>query len=498
MSQPVQSQQIKTIDVFLIECAESNRPLVCVQGLGYVGLAMATVIAHSLDSCGNPIYNVVGVDLPENKALIQAINKGTLPIECEDKDLALELRRAVKINKNLVAGHSEKAYEKADIVVVDLPLGINKLSVDDYTNYQLCDKPFRDAMRRLGRRIRPECLVLIETTLPPGFCSNVCQPILTQEFLKRGIKTNPRIAHSYERVMPGKDYLNSIRKYFRTFAGIDETSSHMAEIFLSNIIDTNNFPLKEEASLEASELAKVLENSYRAVNIAMIYEWTLLAEKMEINLFSVTEGIKKRPTHSNIMKPGFGVGGYCLTKDSLLALWSADHLYKSDFGLPLSKMALQINDRMPLHTLSLIKNEIDLYAKRVAVLGISYREDVGDTRFSPAELFCRELSKYNVDYMVHDCYVERWPEVPEANFISTLEQLRDADVIVLAVRHQAYLSVSGNEWVKFSKDNALFVDANNVLDDEKIVHLLENKRNVIGVGKGHIKKIKRRLEWQGS
>lgn len=481
---------------YISEFVKTGYPLVCVQGLGFVGLAMATVIANTFDSYGNPLYNVIGIDLPENILRINEINRGNLPFKCEDKSFALELRDATRKKRNMFAGWTKDAYNVADIVVIDIPLNIGKLSHKDYSKYKLYDGPFKEAIHTVGKRIKTECLVIVETTVPPGFCSNIVKPIIKEEFLKRCVKSSPIIAHSYERVMPGKDYLNSIRKYFRTFAGIDERSTKLTRKFLTSIIDTDNYPLKEEETTEASELAKILENSYRAVNIAMIYEWTLLAEKMGVNLFSVLDGIKKRHTHSNIMKPGFGVGGYCLTKDSLLALWSADNLYRSNYGLPFSKMALETNDKMPLHTLDLIKRETNLDGKKVAILGISYRENIGDTRFSPAELFFKELNKCGPDCIVHDPYLKYWSEVPEAEIFFTLDQLKDVDIVVLAVRHKYYLELGCKEWLNISKVNALFVDANNILDDEKIRFLLSNRRDVIGVGKGHIRRMKEDLKWQ--
>ena len=225
----------------------------------------------------------------------------------------------------------------------------------------------------------------------------------------------------------------------------------------------------------------------------MIYEWTVLAEKMGVNLFSVIDGIKVRDTHSNMMKPGFGVGGYCLTKDSLLAHWSADNFYESDFGLPFSKMALDVNDKMPLHTVEIILSQTQFQDKKVAVLGVSYRQDVGDTRYSPAETFCREIRKYGAECIVHDPYVSQWPEMPNVAFIDSLKSLTDADVIVLAVRHKDYLELEASQFVRNSKRGALFVDANDILNDDKIRYLLANDRNVIGVGKGHIESIRKEI-----
>lgn len=472
----------------------SNRPLVCVQGLGFVGLAMATVIANACDNNKIPVYNVVGIDLPMNKNNIDIINRGELPFKTEDTSFLDELRRAVFINENFFATSDVSFYSQADIVVVDVPLHIKKRSKNDYSKYSLSKKPFEKAIDSLGEKIKTECLVLIETTVPPGFCSKVVKPILEKNFKSRNIVSSPTIAYSYERVMPGKEYLGSIRNYYRTFSGIDEKSAQKVKSFLESIINFKDYPLRREQATESCELAKILENSYRAVNIAFIYEWTLLAENIGINLFSVIEGIKNRKTHNNIMEPGFGVGGYCLTKDSLLALWSADNFYNSVYGLPFSKMALEVNDKMPLHTIDLILQETSVKDKKVAIMGISYRQDVGDTRFSPSELFYKELIKLRGICFVHDPYVEYWPECQEAPFISFDHSLKNVDIIVFTVRHRCYIEATKEYLLEISKEGALFVDAFNILDDEKISFLLKHNRNVIGVGKGHIKRIKETIK----
>ena len=393
---------------------------IVIQGLGFVGLAMATVVANCIDDMGEPYYNVIGIDLPENINKISKINKGFLPFNSEDNTFQPQLEKAVLQNKNLFATTDILNYRIADIVIVDIQLDINKLEFGNSTNCNLEKRPFIKAMETIGENINPNCLILIETTVAPGFCRHIIKPIIEKKFIERNIDTKkhkPLIAHSYERVMPGKNYLNSIKHYYRTFSGIDKKSKWVAKEFLSKVVNVKNYPLREEYNTEATELAKVLENTFRSVNIALIYEWTLLAEKMEVNLFSVIEGIRNRKTHNNIMNPGFGVGGYCLTKDSLLAYWSSKQLYNSDFGLPISTKAIDINDKMPLHTFDLIKNNINKKYFKVAILGVSYREDVGDTRYSPTEILYKKLKENNIYVAVHDPYLDFWEEVRDAIFL---------------------------------------------------------------------------------
>lgn len=464
-----------------------KKPLVCVQGLGFVGLAVATVIANAKNEEGETYYDVVGLDLPNRDEFYNKINKGILPFECEDQSFSKEIYQATIVEKNLQVTSDLSSLRICHFVICDVNFDIEK------NNLTILDQSYKKAIKTLGENIAPECLILIESTVPPGYCKKIIEPLLVEEFKKRGITSAPLLCHSYERVMPGKDYLNSIRKFHRTLSADNPSALSRGKEFLETFVNTKEFPLKIENQTEATELAKILENSYRAMNIAFIYEWTLLAEKMGINLFSVVEGIRKRPTHKNIMAPGFGVGGYCLTKDALLAEWSAKNLYDHASGLPFSMEAIKINDKMPLHVLNKIRELKKLKDLKILLVGISYREDVGDTRFSPAEIFAKAAIAEGAQIYYHDPYVSYWNEVTEAQQAQELISSHSYDVIILSTRHKQYLEKSEQSWLEFIAAQTLVVDTFNILDDQKIIALLRSKIEVIGVGKGHINNLKKNL-----
>lgn len=464
-------------------------PLVVVMGLGFVGLAMATVVAQAKNASGEVAYRVIGLDVPEQQSRLDQINQGHLPFATEDQSFSPALQTAVCQQQNLLALSDPSVLAHADIIVLDINLDIHKLP-GQTPPYQLMDGPFRKALTTLGQFMRPETLLLVETTVPPGFCQHIIAPTLQAAFTQRGLTDAPLIAHAYERVMPGRDYLRSIREYFRTFSGLSPEAAERAQHFLNNIVDTHKAPLRQESHPNASELAKIMENAYRSVNIALLHEWCLLAEKMGVNLFSVVEGIRVRKTHQNIMNPGFGVGGYCLTKDALLAQWSADHLFATEHGLPLSLQAIAINDKMPLHTVARIQAERSLSNAKIALLGVSYREDVGDTRYSPSETFCHAVLAAGAQVQVHDPYLNAWPELPHIPWLPNLEALSEADIVVLATRHQQYRN---HDWRTYARTGQLWVDANNLLDDQAIIGLLQQGCDVIGIGKGHILTLKETL-----
>src|SRR6266545_927031 len=347
---------------------------------------------------------------------------------------------------------------------------------------------FQSALRVVGRHMPADALVLIETTVPMGTCERIALPILREERARRGIQEPVLLANAYERVMPGPAYVDSIRSLSRTFAGIDQESAERAKAFLKTVIDTDGHPLWQLEDTVSSELGKLLENSYRSVNIAFIHEWTLLAEQIGVNLFEVVDSIRVRKgTHDNMRYPGFGVGGYCLTKDSLLAQWSAAHLFGADAVLEMTLSALRTNYEMPLHTFDLVEELAETVAgKTIAVLGVSYLAGVADTRSSPTEILVDRLLEAGAGVRVHDPLVTMWYERPEIEVLQDLSSaLTGADGVVLAVPHDPYLALTAQELLEHLSPHAFVVDAQDIVSDEKARALHEGGRRVVGVGKGH-------------
>jgi len=264
----------ETLKRITAEQRSLGRKIVAVQGLGFVGCVMATVVADATDKDGNPIYFVHGHQRASQRSYwkVPVINNGVPPINSSDPEVPEIFHRTVVEKKNFRATSEESVYSLVDIVVVDIQLDATKPAFGD-AEKGYCDiTAFREGIRTLGKYIQPECLVLVETTVPPGTCEQVVKPILEEEFTKRGIDINnqpPLIAHSYERVMPGAHYVESIRNFWRVYSGVNTKSIELCREFLSNVLDVEHFPLTQLDSTNASELAKTMENSYRAVNIAL-------------------------------------------------------------------------------------------------------------------------------------------------------------------------------------------------------------------------------------
>ncbi len=488
------TEEIKKLVETTNEQKKLGRKIVAVQGLGFVGSVMAAIIADVEDQNGNSLFFVHGVDLPYKNSYwkIPTINKGISPIITTNDELPIIFKRSVNLKRTLRATWNDCVYRLADVVVVDIQLDVKKTAFGDAHN-AVCDiKPFENAIHTLGKYIKPETLVLIETTVPPGTCQLIVKPILELEFINRGIDIKifpPRIGHSYERVMPGKNYVKSIKEFWRSYSGIDDISKTLTKEFLSQIINVDKYQLFCHDSTTASEMAKILENTYRATNIALIHEWTLLSEDIGVDLFKVVDSIRVRPTHANLMYPGFGVGGYCLTKDTILANWASINLFNRKNALDMSLSSININDLMPLHTFDLIKTALKgkIKGKNILILGVSYLEEVADTRNSPTELLYRALLKEGANMFVHDPMVNYWAELPNVEIEKNLSaSFRKKDVIVFAVKHNEYLNIQPEDIVIVSNPEPIIIDSWNLISDDKIKRYLSLGCKVIGVGKGHI------------
>ena len=437
-----------------------RRIIVCVQGLGFVGSAMATAIAIAKNTKKEFIYDVIGVDLPtlSGKARVNSINKGIFPFSTDDLMLTEALAEA-HARGNLLATVDDDAYATADIIVIDVHFDINYLDNEP----QLSLESFTHALVSVGKKMKDDVLIIIETTVPPGACEKIIYPIFSGELKKRGLsEVKFKLAHSYERVMPGDNYLSSITDYWRVYAGYNEIAAKACEKFLKTIINVKKYPLTRLNSTTASETAKVLENTYRAVNIAFIDEWTKYAEKVGIDLFEIVDAIRQRPTHSNIRYPGLGVGGYCLTKDPTFAPAAAKQIFGFDLQFPFSRLAIQINNEMPCHAIALLKDmflALSLFRKKILICGASYRQNVDDTRYSPSEILMNKLLEEGADVEVHDPYVKEWPEFN----LKPLQNLPSSslyDAIIFAVPHKFYRELDIVNWV--TNKMTIILDANNI------------------------------------
>jgi UDP-N-acetyl-D-glucosamine dehydrogenase len=518
------TSEFKKIQKLVEEQRLKNREIVVVMGVGFVGSVMAGVVADSVDpESGQPTKFVIGMQRPSTRSFwkILYLNRGMAPVEAEDPEVAPLIRRCVLEKKTLIASFTYDVLTLADVVVVDVQCDYHKETFGNVKEGHADIAALEASLKSIGEKIKPECMVLIETTVPPGTTEYVAYPIIKRAFQKRGLEnTEPLLAHSFERVMPGRNYVASIRDFWRVCSGINTESRKRVTDFLSGILNVENYPLTVLDRPIESETCKIVENSYRATLLAFLDEWSVFSERNGVDLTKVIEAIKVRPTHSNIIFPGPGIGGYCLPKDGGLGVWAYHTLmgFEDDI-FKMTPLSININDRRGLRVVQLVRDALRnmgkiVAATKIAVLGASYREDVGDTRYSGSEIIVRKLTEMGADVMVHDPYVKHWWEMEKqdtypapdhslARFFRNQETLADlrmiinldetikgADAMVIAVRHQDYLSLDPDEMVKMAGKPMAVIDCFGILNDDNIRRYFELGCEVKGLGRGHVKRIK--------
>lgn len=552
-------QENKRLHRLVQEHRAQGREIVVVMGVGFVGAVMAGVVADTVDEAGQPLKFVIGMQRPSPRSFwkIPTINQGRCPVEAEDPEVAPLITRCVLEKKTLTATFSYEALSLADVVIVDVQCDYNKEDFGNVRQGQAEIRALEESLKVIADRISPDCLVLIETTVPPGTTEYVAYPVIKKAFKRRGLvqrteeagvstpsssslgpqssssssqtsdlgplnsaAAEPLLAHSFERVMPGKEYVSSIRDFWRVCSGINDKSKERVVTFLSEVLNVADFPLTVLDRPLESETCKIVENSYRAATLAFMHEWSVFAERNGVDLVKVMEAIKVRPTHNNIIFPGPGIGGYCLPKDGGLGVWAYHTLmgFEDDI-FKLTPMAIDINDTRPLQAVQLTRDALRnmgriVAASRIVVLGASYREDVGDTRYSGSEILIRKLAEMGAEIGVHDPYVTHWwefekqeeypgPGQSRSRFFrnqSELSELRveqdlprtlnGADGLILAARHQAYLELDPDWVVQHIGQPAAVIDCFGLLNDQQIRRYFELGCEVKGLGRGHVKRIK--------
>ena len=499
-----------------------GREIVVVMGVGFVGVAMAAVVADTVDEEGKPSKFVIGMQRPSIRSYwkIPLLVRGLAPIKAEDPELEPMIFRCVNEKKTLTATFTYDALKLADVVVSDVQCDYIKESLGNVCDGRTDMAALEKSLEIVAEHIDPETLVILETTVAPGTTEQVAYPIMRKVFRKRNIQSDPLLAHSFERVMPGKQYVASIRDFWRVCSGINEEATRRVEKFLKEVINTEEYPLTVMDRPIESETAKVVENSFRATILAFLDEWSLFAERNGVDLIKVIEAIKVRPTHSNIIFPGPGIGGYCLPKDGGLGMWAYHHIHGfEDDIFKITPLAIDINDTRALHVAQLTRDAMrnmsrPLAAAEILVLGASYREDVGDTRNSGSELLVRRLTEMGAELRVHDPYVNHWWEferqdeypspthglkrffrnqdkLTDLRLESDLQEaLRGADAVIFAVRHQPYLNLDPDEVVETAGGPLAVIDCFGILHDAEIKRYFELGCEVKGLGRGHVKRIK--------
>ena len=508
----------------LVEAARSEeKEIVVVMGVGFVGAVMAAIIADSVDrKTGRPNKFVIGCQRPSTRSYwkIPLLNRGEAPVKAEDPEVEPMIARCVLDKKTLVATYNSDCLKLTDCVVVDVQCDYTKEDLGNMRTGRAEMSALEATIKTIGEKVPPKCLTLIETTVAPGTTEFVAWPVMKKAFAARGIDSEPLLAHSFERVMPGRQYVSSIRDFWRVCSGCNEEARKRVEKFLREVLNTEEFPLTVMDRPIESETTKIVENSFRATILAFLDEWSLFSERNGVDLIKVIKAIKVRPTHSNMIFPGPGIGGYCLPKDGGLGHWAYKHIlgFEDDI-FKITPMAIDINDTRGLHVATLTRDALrnmglQLAGVTVSLCGASYRQDVADTRYSGSEVVVRRLTEMGAEMRVHDPYLEHWYELEKqdtypapghslARFFRNQDDLvnikvqhdlaavlKDAQAVILAVPHAPYLQLDPDKIVEWAGAPLAVIDCFGILDDDKIRRYFELGCEVKALGRGHIQRIK--------
>jgi UDP-N-acetyl-D-glucosamine dehydrogenase len=314
------------------------------------------------------------------------------------------------------------ALAKVDAIVVCVPTPLTPNREPDLT-------PLVDACQAIATVLQAGQLVVLESTTYPGTTRERCLPILEESGLRAGVDFH--LAFSPERVDPGRtDW--TLKTTPKIVAGLTETCGNAAEALYSLVCEQ----LVRTSKLESAEMAKLLENIFRSVNIALVNEMAILADRMGIDIWEVVDAAATKPYGFMRFDPGPGMGGHCLPVDPFYLAWRAREF---DMATEFIELAGKINQQMPYHCVARIERALNLAAKpvrgsRIAIFGVSYKAGVGDIRESPALKIIAVLQGLGADVVYHDRHV---PELHEMGLrsVSAEDALEDVDLSVIVTAH---------------------------------------------------------------
>ena len=419
-----------------------EREKVVVIGMGYVGFPLACAIAK------NRKYEVYGYDLDKKK--INKIKKRISPVE--DKQAEKDIKKVT-----IHASYNESVLNNAKYVIICVPTPVYENKKPDLT-------PVIGASKAITRHLKKGQFVILESTVNPGVSEEVVLPILESSGLKRG--KDFELIHCPERINPGDEKWN-VYNIPRNIGGLTKEGNKKAADFYRSFI---NAKINEVSSLKAAEATKIIENSFRDVNIAFVNELAQSFDKMGINLQEVIQGASNKPYAFMPHFPGCGVGGHCIPVDPYYLIQRAE---EAGFDHKLLKIAREVNNYMPEYTVrklvvALKEKGINIKGTKVGILGLSYKANIGDMRESPALDIKHLLIKLGAKVSCCDPHCN-------GNADAKIDEILENCVgVIIATNHREFLDIK--DW----KNVKVIVDGRNCLKEAD----LSNKIAYSGISLG--------------
>ena len=434
----------------LINKIENKSAKIGVIGLGYVGLPLAIEFT-------NAGYKVIGIDVNQNK--VNSINSGKNYIK-DVKDNTLE---DVVDKKLLTASTNFNEVKNLDAISICVPTPLNKEKNPDISYIV-------SVMEEIKDHIHENMLIVLESTTYPGSTKELILPYISDN--KELIPgKNIFLCFSPERIDPGNKTYNTSNTP-KVIGGITQKCSDVGQKLYSKIIRE----VIVVSSTETAEMVKLLENTFRAINIGLANEVAIMCEKLGVNAWEVIDAAATKPFGFMKFTPGPGLGGHCIPIDPYYLSWKLKTL---DYDARFIKLAGEINTKMPRHVINLVisglnKSEKSINGSKILIIGVAYKNDIDDCRESPALDIIELLQKEGSSVKYHDPYVDKlkFNEI-SLKSISNLNSnvIRDFDACIILTNH------SNIDYSVLAKNSKLIIDTRNVLQNHE-------KENIIRLGHG--------------
>ncbi len=431
----------------LVDKIESKKAKIGIIGLGYVGLPLAVEFAQAG-------LNTVGVDLNDEK--VAQVNAGQSYVE----DVSSEIVGQVVGSGTLRATTDFAVLAEVDCICISVPTPLSKTKDPDISYIvAACDA--------IVQHFQPGQLIVLESTTYPGTTEEVLLPRLSEGGAKVG--EDFFLAFSPERIDPGNMTWKT-RNTPKVVGGVTARCTEVAMALYGHAVDT----LVPVSSPSAAEMVKILENTFRSVNIGLVNEIALICDRLELDVWEIIEAAATKPFGFMKFTPGPGLGGHCIPIDPLYLSWKMRGL---DYEARFIDLADKVNSEMPHHVVHKVMDALNddgkaLMGSRVLVLGVAYKADIDDVRESPALLIIEQLRKKGADVVYHDPHVPDLAEEIEGELRSvelTEAEVLGADCVVVLTAHSIF------DWEWIGERAALVVDTRNALVG------CEGKARVIGL-----------------
>ncbi|MBN2227999.1 MAG: nucleotide sugar dehydrogenase [Candidatus Thorarchaeota archaeon] len=426
---------------------------ITVIGLGYVGIPCAALLA---DVDG---FQVTGLQRRSKRSgwKIEYLNAGKSPFAGNEPGLDELIARVVK-KGTFKATDDVQVLSDSDVILIDVQTPTDENHVPQYHS-------LKEVSEEIGKRIKKDTLVVVESTVAPGTTHNIVQKLIEEH---SGMKAGEDfdLAFAYERVMPGKLIYNIVNLP-RIVGGITPKSADRAVGIYSKIVKAKI----HKTNVITAELSKTIENAYRDVNIAFANEMALVCESLGVNVFDVIELVNELPSRMMHI-PGAGVGGHCLPKDTWLLRYGLNEYGTQKMEPRFIALARDINNHMPVHMAILVEDalkqrEVNIKGATVTILGIAYLEDSDDTRNTPAAALVSTLEKMGANVILHDPFVREWDFGLHTIERDIRKAAKNSDCLALVTKHKQYFTLDFDD-LRTIMRTPTFIDGRNVYNAETI------------------------------